>query len=154
MEKYADFTKVIEDYISLFEELIPLEQTKLDAAVKNRVTFVEESTNKEQALLMKMRGLEQRREDVQKKMGIENYTFKEILDKAEADDIEPLELLFNRLAERVTSFKSVNDAARDAIETNLYNIQKAMAAEGATYNAAGSKSVTPKSSKPFTSRSV
>ena len=42
MNDFTAFTTIIEELIALFDHLIPIEQEKLDAAVKNRVTFVED----------------------------------------------------------------------------------------------------------------
>ena len=62
MNDFTDFKKIIEELIALFDHLIPIEQEKLDAAIKNRVTFVEDCMHKEQAAVLQLRGLEQKRE--------------------------------------------------------------------------------------------
>lgn len=82
MNDFTAFTKVIEEFITLFDHLIEIEQEKLDAAVKNRVTFVEDCMHKEQAAVLQLRGLEQKREAEQKHLGMEGYTFRQILEEA------------------------------------------------------------------------
>ena len=70
MNDFSAFIEIIEEFIQLFDELIPVEQEKLDAAIKNRITFVEECMNKEQAAVLKLRGLEQKRENAKKALGM------------------------------------------------------------------------------------
>ena len=79
MNDFTAFSKIIEEFIALFDHLIPIEQEKLDAAVKNRITFVEDCMHKEQAAVLQLRGLEQKREAQQKLLGMEGYTFRQIL---------------------------------------------------------------------------
>lgn len=155
MNDFTAFTKIIKEYIALFDHLIPIEQEKLDAAVKNRVSFVEDCMHKEQAAVLQLRGLEQKRETEQRRLGMEGYTFRQILESApeEADVLNPL---FDQLAERVRSFQSVSASAKDIIEVNLHVIQTALASEGpgkATYSAAGQKKDDNKRNH-FTSRSI
>ncbi|MCI8785002.1 flagellar export chaperone FlgN [Lachnospiraceae bacterium 48-21] len=156
MNDFTAFTKIIEELITLFDHLIPIEQEKLDAAVKNRVSFVEDCMHKEQAAVLQLRGLEQKRESEQKRLGMEGYTFRQILECVPEDAAAILNPLFDQLAERVRTFQSVSASARDIIEVNLHVIQRALVAEGpgkATYSAAGQKKNDNKRNN-FTSRSI
>lgn len=156
MHDFTAFTKIIEELIALFDHLIPIEQEKLDAAVKNRVTFVEDCMHKEQAAVLQLRGLEQKREAEQTRLGMEGYTFRQILEHVSEETANVLNPLFDQLAERVRTFQSINNSARDIIEVNLHVIQAALAAEGpgkATYSAKGQKKDDNKRNH-FTSRSI
>lgn len=156
MNDFTAFTKIIEELISLFDHLIPIEQEKLDAAVKNRVTFVEDCMHKEQAAVLQLRGLEQKREAEQKRLGMEGYTFRQILEHTPDDTSAVLSPLFDRLGERVRTFQSINNSARDIIEVNLHVILSALAAESpgkATYSSTGQKDDNKKKNR-FTSRSI
>ena len=156
MADFSGFTTVIEEYLQLFDDLIAIEQEKLTAAVKNQVSFVEDCINKEQAAMLKMRGLEQRREKEQQNLGFADLPFREILAQVPEDTAHVLRPLFEILTQRLTAFRSVSDSAKDAIQVNLHNIQIALAAQEA-----GNKTYTPTreqrnadKKKPFTSRSV
>ena len=87
MNDFTAFSKIIEEFIALFDHLIPIEQEKLDAAVKNRITFVEDCMHKEQAAVLQLRGLEQKREAQQKLLGMEGYTFRQILEHAPEEEV-------------------------------------------------------------------
>ena len=69
MHDLNDFKAVVGDLITLLEEFNEIETAKLDAIQKNRVTFVEENMKKEQAGIMKLRGLDKKRESIQKDLG-------------------------------------------------------------------------------------
>lgn len=155
MNDFTNFIKVIEDYIKLFEELIAVEQTKLEAAAKNRVSFVEDCMHKEQAAVLRMRGLEQKRELEQKNLGMENYTFRQILEEAPDDIASLLSPLFDRLSDQVRSFQAVSGSAREMIEVNLHMIQSALAsAEKGTYSVDGKKEEGKDNGRHFTDRTV
>ena len=149
MNDFTAFTKVIEEFITLFDHLIEIEQEKLDAAV-------EDCMHKEQAAVLQLRGLEQKREAEQKHLGMEGYTFRQILEEAPEEVSASLSPLFDQLSERVTSFRSVSESAKDIIEVNLHMIQSALASEGPgrdIYSASGKKTDND-NRKRFTSRSV
>ena len=69
MDQFSNFIKLLNDYIALFDALIEVEQEKLIAAKKNRVTFVEEAMKKEQVFILKLRGFDKKREQLQQKLG-------------------------------------------------------------------------------------
>ncbi|MEY8356468.1 flagellar protein FlgN [Lachnospiraceae bacterium 54-53] len=121
-----DFIAVIEDLIRLFQELIQVEQMKLEAARKNRITYVEDCMNKEQAAILKLRGLEKRREACQDQLGYKGYTFQQILSETSGTDHNQLNKLFNTLSHLVRQFQDTNESARSMIEINLHMINKAM----------------------------
>lgn len=157
MNDFTDFKKIIEELIALFDHLIPIEQEKLDAAIKNRVTFVEDCMHKEQAAVLQLRGLEQKREAEQIRLGMKGYTFRQILEQAPEEATAVLDPLFKQLGERVRTFQSISESARNIIEVNLHVIQSALAAEGpgkTTYSATGQKKDDNIKRNHFTSRSI
>lgn len=121
-----DFISVIEDFILLFKDMIQIEEAKLEAAGKNRVTYVEDCMNKEQAAVLRLRGLEKRREAAQEKLGFKDYTFQQILSETTGDDYDRLRTLFGTLSNQVRQFQDTNESARSMIEINLHMINKAI----------------------------
>lgn len=155
MNDYTSFIELIKEFILLFDMLISVEQKKLDAAIENKVSFVEECLNKEQAAVLQLRGLEKRREAEQKKLGMENFTFRQILAEVPAETASVLQPLFDQLSGQVRTFQSVSDSAKDIIEVNLHKIQSSLASASGTketYSQAGRKKEG--GSTHFTSLSV
>ncbi|WP_159442021.1 flagellar protein FlgN [Clostridium sp. Marseille-P2415] len=119
-----DFITVIEDFIHLFQELIQIEQTKLEASKKNRITYVEDCMNKEQAAILKLRGLDKKRETCQERLGYKGYTFQQILSETSGTEHNRLKKLFDTLTHQVRQFQDTNESARSMIEINLHMINK------------------------------
>lgn len=155
MGDFSNFRKIIEEFIEFFDELISIEQNKLDAAVNNRVSFVEESMHREQAAVLRLRGLEQKREKEQERLGMKGYTFRQILEHTPEDETALLSPLFDRLSEQVRLTQSISENIKSAIEVNLHVIESSLAGVSTgreTYSASGQKNNS--THKHFTSRSV
>lgn len=156
MSDFSNFVNIIKEFIEFFDELIAIEQEKLDAATKNQVSFVEECMHKEQAAILRLRGLEQKREKEQEQLGMSGYTFRQILEHTSEEDINILNPLFHQLSDQVRMMQSLSDNAKDIIEVNLHMIQSSLARKapgGETYSASGVKKENG-NQKHFTSRSV
>lgn len=153
MNEYSAFIDIIKEFIRLFESLISIEQKKLDAAVKNRVSFVEDCMNKEQAAVLHLRGLEQKREQAQKQLGMENLTFRQILEKVPSDVEIILRPMFEQLSTQIRTFQALSESAKESIEVNLHMIHLASnQADKGTYSQTGNPHNN--NNKHFTSRSV
>lgn len=133
------FQKIIRDMIELFEEHLPLEQKKLQALQCDDVAGVEDCMKQEQALTLKIRGLEQKREKLQKELGWEGKSFREIIETAPEEHKQSLQELFDRLTNTVTVFSETNQAAMTAMEVHLRDIQRVIKIkeQGGHYNPDG-----------------
>lgn len=121
-----NFITVIEDLIQLLKDLVQIEQTKLDAVAKNRVSIVEDCMNQEQAAVLKLKGLDKKRENCQEHLGYKGYTFQQILAETTGEEHYQLKGLFETLSHYVRIFQDTNESARTIIEINLHSINKAM----------------------------
>lgn len=113
--------------------------------------------HKEQAAIMRLKGLELKREAEQKRLGLEGCTFQQILKKISSDDAAMLRPLFNTMNDKVRVVQSLSGNIKDAIEVNLYTIEASLAKKdqsgSSTYSASGKKNEKPVS-KHFSSRSI
>lgn len=123
--------KVILEMTDLFKQAKPLEQEKLNAAASNQVTFVEDCMKREQALLLKIRGLDQKRESVLKELGYQGKTFREIIDMQEGKEKEKLCALFEDFSKAIKEFSSINEEALKIIKVNLHQIDKVLGTQQA-----------------------
>lgn len=153
MESFDSFCKLIEEYIDLFDHLTLVEEKKIEAINKNQITFVENCMNQEQAAVLKLRGLDLRREQLLKELGMEGLSFRQVIEHM-PDSSAVLLPLYNRLSERIKTFRALSDSAKDLIEVNLHVINSALnekTSAGHTYTPDGSDI---NKNKHFTSRSV
>lgn len=141
MHDLSAFEKVIEQLVELFDRMIPLEQSKLDAVSHNQISQLEDIIKKEQAEIMVLRGLDQKRERTQEELGWKGLTFQEILKKLPEEQKADLQKLFDELAGRVKSFQSVTESSKTMMEVNLHAINEMIAMQSGgtkTYKEDGS----------------
>lgn len=156
MSDFSAFAELMKEFIEFFDMLIPIEEDKLKATVKNRVSLVEDYMHKEQAAVMRLRGLEQKREAEQKRLGLEGCTFRQILEKVPDTDAAMLKPLFDKMDSQIRTMQSLSGSIKDAIEVNLRVIELNLAGDSsgkATYSAAGQKDES-NTTRHFSSRSV
>ncbi|MGO5053687.1 flagellar export chaperone FlgN [Lachnospiraceae bacterium LCP25S3_G4] len=124
MRNMSDFTALIKEQIRFFEEAIEIEQQKIESAKKNRITFVEDCMVKEQAMVLKLKGFDRKREELQSDLGFTGYTFAQIIAAASIQEQEILKPLYTTLNERVALFRSTCDSAKSIMEINLHTINQ------------------------------
>ena len=158
MHDINDFRSVVGDLIQLLEGFNETEAEKLDAVQKNRVTFVEETMKKEQAAIMKLRGLDKKRESIQKDLGWEGMSFQQILSQVNDVDRKMLQPLFDQLKDSTQKFIATKDSAQKALEISLHHINTQLAKkavkEDKAYNNKGNEKKTGGSGKHFTSTRI
>ncbi len=147
------FKKVINDLIVLFEESLPLEHEKLKAVQNDDVAAVEDCMRREQAVMMKMKGLEQKREKVQQELGWQDKSFREIINAVPEDDRQEMKELFDRLSNAVKVFQDANQSALDMMKVHLKDIERVMKIKDAEgrYNQDGN---ALNSERPMTNQKV
>ncbi len=121
-----EFKKVIDEMTETFRSLSTLAQIKLNAATKNRVATIEECMGKEQSLTLKLRGLEQKRDQEQKRLGFENKKFQEILADISEEERRVLVPSFELLSREIQIFQSINNDLSKVIKVNLRQIEKSI----------------------------
>ena len=110
---------------------------------------------KEQVSIMKLKGLEKRREESQAALGLLNMSFKEIIEKLDGEQVLDLGQLYTNLEEALTLFNKNAESAKTAIETNLYSIDSVLQQLNEKGNTKEIKEDTEtKSPKSFSSKRV
>lgn len=147
------FQSVIKEMIALFNEYLPLEEKKLKAVTENDLVALEDCMTQEQAVVLKLRGLEKKREDAQHANGWEGKRFREIIGLVPEGQRAGFQQLFEELERSIGLFQSANSSAMDTININLRQIGKAIKSKdlNGAYNQEGS---TVKTDRPLTSRRV
>ena len=79
MSHTEELLKILEDTTRFLQELSIVEEEKFQAAMKNHILTLEECIKKEQALVLRSKGLDLKRTAVQKAMGAETLTLKQII---------------------------------------------------------------------------
>lgn len=120
----GNLNNVVVQLVNVLEELIVIETKKLSAVLDNNLSKLDELVRTEQAMVLKLKGIEKKREEVQCQLGVKNLTFKEIIQMLPEEEKNTSIELFNNLENATKRFNEINSSARVAIEINLHSIKK------------------------------
>ena len=126
----GELTEVLAEITELLRQYLPLEEEKLKAVKENKVSIVEDCMLKEQALLLKMKGLDRKREDILKEKGCEGMTLKEVIHRLGEEEKRKAQPVFDEFALIVQNFNSLNEESMKLIRLNLHRIEKETVKQG------------------------
>lgn len=110
--------------IVFFDEMTDVEKEKLKAVTENNMPLLEECMNKEQANILKLRGLDKKREQIQCDLSFEKLSFKEIIPLLAGEDKMELGSMLNEILIAVSLYKKYSENAKTAIEVNIHIINQ------------------------------
>ena len=137
-ELFDKFTAVVRELADLAGEIAQVEEAKAEAASLKRHERLDGFIQKEQAQILKLRGLEQHRMRLAKDLGWESLTFRQILERAEDGQREPLTPLFDQLSRNLSRLEQSRKASEQIIRVRVHEIETAIAQQqGASYDSSG-----------------
>lgn len=119
MEAFGKFRNLMEEYDELLMELLEIEEDKIMAISDEDLDFLNECIRDEEAGMLKMRGLDIRRDAITKEIGYVGKTFKQILEIVAADYRDELQPLFNSISEKTRRLKELSDSIRNMLESKM-----------------------------------
>lgn len=129
MNNYIEIKKIIDEYIKLMDKLISFEQEKLEAIKSKNVDQLDTLLKGEQAYLLQLRGLDQKREATQKQLGIEGLTYREIIgriDRTEDSLRNDFKSSYELLSIKTKQFKEIINTIKTYIDIRLHTIDAFM----------------------------
>ena len=138
-ELFDKFTAVIGELTVLAGDIAQVEEAKAEAASLRHHERLDGFIQKEQAQILKLRGLEQRRIRMAKELGWESLTFRQILEKAEPEQKESLSPLFAELEQNLKRLGQSRQSAERIIKVRIREIETAISrTQGGSYDNGGS----------------
>lgn len=122
MSHTEELLKILEDTTRFLQEISIVEEEKFQAAMKNHILTLEDCIKKEQALVLRSKGLDLKRAAVQKAMGAENLTLKQIIEAADGEEKDSLQKAFAELEKALTKYQEIYHRAKTAIEVKLHHV--------------------------------
>lgn len=156
MNHTKELLKILEDTSKFLQEISVVEEEKFQAAMKNHILVLEDCIKKEQALVLRSKGLDLKRTAVQKAMGAEDMTLKQIIESADAADRPALRAAFQELEKNLKTYQEIYHRAKTAIEVNLHRVNmqlEKMTGTSPSYSEQGVRK-QPVSGGNFTSRRI
>ena len=122
MSHTEELLKILEDTTRFLQELSIVEEEKFQAAMKNHILTLEDCIKKEQALVLRSKGLDLKRAAVQKAMGAETLTLKQIIETVDGEEKASLQAAFTELEKALTRYQEIYHRAKTAIEVKLHHV--------------------------------
>lgn len=122
MHNFSDFVKILTEMTDFFTESADIERQKLKAAQKKRITFLEDYMKKEQVMILKVRGFDKLREDIQRDLGFEGLSLKQITERCSEEERKILIPLSENLNQQVKLFRDTCDSVKETLELNLHTV--------------------------------
>lgn len=113
------FSTILMELIQTLDEFQKIETDKLNAASAREHQKIDGFLKEEQALLLKLRGLEQHRMQAQAALGWKDLTFREILNLATDEQKEQLEPLFEQMETKMQDLKETKSSSDRIIRVRL-----------------------------------
>lgn len=159
MENINKFIGVINEMADFFDKFQLLEKEKLEAVANNNIRKLEECMRREQAEILVLRGLEKKQTEIQKVLGYEGRTFKEIIDLVPELNKDELEIMYSRLSDSLDKFRVITESVKKAIDENLNMIDNMLgeivnSKKDSNGREANDENRTKKSNHSFTSKKV
>lgn len=121
-----EFLKIIKELSEVLTELIAYSEIKVDAAQSNKVSMVDDCLKKEQALVMKFRGFEQKREKLMEDLGFSGKSFQEILSIIEEAKREEAIVAFEGLSQKVQMLQILQAELDVLMKLNIRELEQAI----------------------------
>lgn len=104
-------------------DIARVEEMKAYAVSGNQHEMLDECIQEEQALLLKLRGLEQRRVRLQKELEWDGLTLQQILDRALPEQTEMLNPAFQKLEQQLGYLQSARESAERILKVRLHELE-------------------------------
>lgn len=141
MEQQAaldQFCQVLTQTGDVLKALTQMEQKKANAASEKQHQLMDGFLKEEQALILKLRGLEQRRIKLMDGLGFQGLRFRQILEQASPELQELLSPYFTMLTEEAAQLTQAKEAADRIIKVRLREIESITASgQGMNYESDG-----------------
>ena len=119
------FKNLLNEYITCIDVLIEVEDRKLECISKNNIAILGDIMKEEQALSLKLRGLDIKRDKWQKESCYDSLTFKQIIEKLPSNNADFYKL-YEILNSKLKQLDSGILSSKKLIEVHLHNVGDAL----------------------------
>lgn len=117
---YEDFLRMLRELANTAHTIAKIQEEKAMAAAQKRYELLEIYMRKEQACILKLRGLDQHRVRLEKSLGWDRLSFSQILERIEPIRQEYLKGLFCELEQELWSLLQFREVAGRIVDIRAY----------------------------------
>lgn len=123
MKKSGELMQILADLDGLFDQLILFEEKKAECIAQNDIDSLDSFMKEEQALLMKLRGLDQKRERLLTEMGVPDQTLRQLIQNSKGEEQTALQSHFAILSDKTGRLKVAIDYTQKLIELQQHGVE-------------------------------
>jgi hypothetical protein len=126
MDAYAAYLDLLRQLTYALEQLSGLARKKIDATRKDDLKALDLVLKQEQAISLSMRGLERKRQKTLDQLQVGDVPLSRLADQYPQEMRMEAKTTVEDLRRQYQIYRSSSQAARDILECNLHEIQKAL----------------------------
>ncbi len=115
----------MQETVEWFDDLLPVEQEKLKAVTKYKLVELEECLKREQVSVLRLKGLDKKREEILSGRGMPGYSFQQVMEKIPEEEQEELAPLYNKLTDRLREYRKLSENINEALQVGLHKFEVA-----------------------------
>lgn len=152
-EPLEEYVTTIQDLATVVHQIAVVEEKKAQIAANRLHDQMDGCIQEEQALILKLRGLEQHRFKHQKALGFDSLTLQQIRQKASPEQLLELSPVFQELETQLGRLEHARKASEQMIQVRLHEME-VYAQQGRSYDNEGNVSPVHASQTKFHSKYV
>lgn len=122
-----EFVSFLQEYCHFYRSFLDIEIQKCEAISRNDLALLDQFLTTEQALLLKSRGFDRRRDALIEQSHLEKtISLKEIIPQLDEAVIESANSIFKELSEIILDLKEINFRANAITELRLHRVSNAI----------------------------
>lgn len=122
-EQWKDYLRLLRQLTQVVSQLAGTEQKKAKAASRGDVAGVDECMKQEQVLSLSLRGIEQKRDAMLRRLGLGGLPLRELPEHSPGELAAETRQVADELRRQYDLFRSASDTARRTLEINLRAIE-------------------------------
>lgn len=129
MKDFLEFVSFLKEYEKFFIEFKAEEAKKLQSLTTWNLEEIEKCNTLQQAYKKKMESIEEKRQEYQRQLGLDGYTFSEVVKAAPEQYQQQLQSIFLTTQSAINEIKYLNQKSMDVVYANVKTIGKKLPEE-------------------------
>lgn len=122
MKEFSEFVSFLREYEKFFVEFRAEESKKLQSLTTWNLEAIEKCNASQQVFKKKMESLEEKRQSFQGQLGMEGYTFSQVVEASPEEYKKELKSIFLNTESAIMEIKHLNQKSMDVVHTNIKTI--------------------------------